>query len=328
MVEGNKKKRKKRIKKTRNKIRKAQIGVFGAIVLFLLFYPGDNKYAYSQNLYQESSLIANPLPGFKVSQYPKKRDFYPPPIVSAKGVYIYDPDSGVVLFKKNPNKRLFPASTTKVMTAIVSLDNYSLGDVLEVRKLVNDGKDMGLFAGERMSVENLLYGALVHSANDAAFVLANNYPGGIDAFVDKMNKKAIEIGLKNTRFDNPAGYDSVNQYTTAHDLAILSNYVLQNQTLAHIVGTKSITVADESYSYFHYLRNVNELLGDIPGVAGVKTGSTPEAGENLVSLVKRGERKVIIAVLNSKDRFGETRNLIDWIFNEYKWTTFESKPGQ
>lgn len=315
-------------KKAKTKLRVDQIGVFGGMVLFLLFYPGDNKYAYSQNFHQGGSLVANPLPGFKVSKYPKKQGFYPPPIVSSKGVYIYDPNSGVVLLKKNPNKRLLPASTTKVMTALVSLDSYNLGDVLEVRKLVNDGKDMGLFIGERMSVENLLYGALVHSANDAAFVLASNYPGGIDAFVDNMNKKTLEIGLKDTRFDNPAGYDSPNQYITAFDLAILSNYVLQNPTLAHIVGTKSITVADESYSYFHYLKNVNELLGDIPGVAGVKTGSTPEAGENLASLVKKGERKVIIAVLNSKDRFGETRNLIDWVFNEYKWTTFESKPGQ
>lgn len=300
-------------------IRADQILLILAIALSFFFYPGESRYAYSQGMVGESVIARNPLPDFTPAPYPARLGWYNAPIVSAQAVFVFDPESGVTLYEKNATSKLSPASTTKLMTAVVALEQFNLDEVLTVKNLVADGKDMGLFFGERMSVENLLYGALVHSANDAAYVLAENYPGGVTAFINAMNKKAIELGLKDTNFANSIGYDAPNQYITAKDLAILSNYALQNPEIAHMVGTKSITVADASYSYFHYLQNVNELLGEVAGVAGVKTGFTESAGENLATMVKRDNHNIMFVILNSEDRFADTRALINWVFQEYRW---------
>lgn len=309
----------KKLKGKRRLPRPDQIGLISALSLFLLFYPGDNVYTSPEPLTKETTFLEDLLPEFNPSAYPLRKGLYPAPALSAQAVYIFDLDSGVPLYQKNEHLKLSPASTTKLMTALVAIDNHNLADILKVKNLVNEGKKMDLFYGEEMSVENLLYGMLVHSANDAAFVIADNYPGGVNNFVRAMNQKASEIGLKETNFTNPMGYDNQNQYTTAHNLAVLAAQALQNQTLAHMVGTRSITVADASYTYFHSLENVNELLGSIPGVAGVKTGFTEEAGENLVSLIKRQDKSIIVVVLKSSDRFSDTSLLIDWIFNEYSW---------
>lgn len=313
------KKRTRKKKAKFKKLRLDQIGIIGALSLLLLFYPGDNIYAYPRNVASKAIINSDPLPEFSLSPYPRRLRRFTHPEISARAVYIFDSESGTVLFEKGSSIKLPPASITKLLTAIVALENYPLNKILSVRDLVTEGKTMGLFYGERISVENLLYGALVHSANDAAYVLAQNFPGGVEAFVAQMNNKAKEIGLLNSRFANPVGFDDSNQYITARDLAVLSQYVLGNPVLAHMVGTKSITVADDSFRYFHYLKNVNELLGEIPGVGGVKTGFTAAAGENLASLVKKENRSVIVVVLKSKDRFGETRSLVDWVFREFRW---------
>lgn len=178
---------------------------------------------------------------------------------------------------------------------------------------------MGLVPKEQITVESLLYGVLVHSANDAAYVLAENYPGGIEAFVADMNQKIKEYNLFGTHFANPAGFDDLENYTTPKDLAKLAKVAINNKTIAKIISTKNITVSDINYTYFHPLTNVNELLGKIAGVAGVKTGSTDGAGEILVSEVKKNGRSVLFVVLKSKDRFGDTVKLIDWVFNNFAW---------
>ncbi|NCN58469.1 hypothetical protein COW99_06060 [Candidatus Roizmanbacteria bacterium CG22_combo_CG10-13_8_21_14_all_38_20] len=311
----------------REHLRFDQYFLIFTVSLFFLVYPGENKYTQTP-LVNAVGAVVDSLPEFEPSLLPQKKSWLPDPEVSARAAYIYEPDAGLVLYDKNANQKLAPASTTKLITALVALDYYQLDDVIEVRGLATDGKTMELFYGERMSVENLLYGALVHSANDAAFVLADNYPGGVDAFVIKMNEKGKELGLENSSFANPIGYDHPDQYVTARDLAILGLYVLNNPTLAHMVGTKAITVADASYTYFHDLATVNELLGEIPGVAGVKTGFTAEAGENLVTTVSRNGQKVMLVVLGSKDRFADTRVLIDWVFNGFEWSPIQSTLDQ
>jgi D-alanyl-D-alanine carboxypeptidase (penicillin-binding protein 5/6) len=243
----------------------------------------------------------------------------PFPILSSQGALAVDLDSGVNLYEKNPDTLLLPASTTKIVTALVSLDTYSLDQVLTVGKVKVDGQKMGLFVGEKMRIEDLLYGLLVYSANDAAEVLAQNYVGGYGAFIEAMNVKARDLSMSNSKFLNPAGLDGSTQVTTARDLVHVSEVAMRNPEFAKIVATKFIKVKDVSGKIAYNLKNINELLGSVPGVLGVKTGWTENARENLVTYIERDGHRIMIAVLGSQDRFGETRELIDWIFANYKW---------
>lgn len=242
--------------------------------------------------------------------------------ITATGVVILDTASGVYVYKRNEEELLSPASTTKILTALVALDWYSLDDVISVKTVANDGQVMGLISGERMTVENLLYGALIHSGNDAAWALAEGYPGGMEKFVLAMNQKAKVLHLDHSTFTNPVGYDDPNHKMTPIDLARLGNIALGNKIIAKMVAIPQITVSDVTHTYFHSLKNVNQLLGKIPGVGGIKTGWTEEAGENLITVVERGGHRVIIVVLKSKDRFADTSKLIDWVFSTIQWKTY------
>jgi D-alanyl-D-alanine carboxypeptidase (penicillin-binding protein 5/6) len=241
------------------------------------------------------------------------------PIISAQGTLAVDLDSGISLYEKNPDTKLLPASTTKIVTALVALDSYPLDQIVTIGKINVVGQKMGLFQGEKISVENLLYGLLVFSANDAAEALADSFPGGTDAFIAAMNAKAKDLSMVNSVFQNPAGIDGVSQITTAKDLVRVSEVAMRNPTFSKIVGTRSISFSDVSGKIKYNLKNINQLLGAVPGVLGVKTGWTENARENLVTYIERGGHKVMIAVLGSQDRFGETKELIDWIFANYKW---------
>jgi D-alanyl-D-alanine carboxypeptidase (penicillin-binding protein 5/6) len=134
-----------------------------------------------------------------------------------------------------------------------------------------------------------------------------------------MNAKAKALHLTHSTFTNPVGYDDPNHKMTPLDLAILGEAALNNKTIAKMVGIPEITISDMTHTYFHQLKNVNELLGKIPGVGGIKTGWTEEAGENLITLVERNGHRVITIVLHSQDRFGDTSKLIDWVFGNYQW---------
>jgi D-alanyl-D-alanine carboxypeptidase len=242
------------------------------------------------------------------------------PVLSAQGVFAVDLNSGITLYEKNPDTQLLPASTTKIITALVSLDTYQLDQVLTVGQGVSvDGQKMGLYAGEQMKFENLLYGLLVYSANDAAETLAQNYPGGYDAFLTAMNTKAKDLSMTNSFFDNPVGLDTDGQHSTARDLIRASEVAMRNPEFAKVVGTKNIAITDTTGKISYKLQNVNELLGTVPGVLGVKTGWTENARENLVTYIERDNHKIMIAILGSQDRFGETKELIDWIFGNYTW---------
>jgi D-alanyl-D-alanine carboxypeptidase (penicillin-binding protein 5/6) len=178
---------------------------------------------------------------------------------------------------------------------------------------------MGLVPGERITVENLLYGTLIHSGNDAAYALAAHHPQGMQAFIEAMNAKAKALHLNHSHFTNPAGFEDAAHKMTAVDLSRLATVALTHPEVAKIVAIPQITISDVTYTYFHPLKNVNQLLGKIPGVGGIKTGWTEEAGENLVTLVDRNGHKVIIVVLHSQDRFADTITLINWIYSNYKW---------
>lgn len=291
--------------------------------IFLILSPGQNVYTIPEALRipflrQLPFMIPAPAP------YPVNRTgLFPGPEISAGGVVILDVDSGVFLYSRNGESNFAPASTTKILTALVALDNYKLDDVVTVKTVVSDGQLMGLIPGERISVENLLYGTLIHSGNDAAYALAEDYPGGITKFVEAMNEKAGALHLTHSTFTNPVGYDNPNHKMTPLDLARLARAALDNKIIAKMVAIPEITISDVTHTYFHRLKNVNQLLGKIPGVAGIKTGWTEEAGENLVTLIERNDHRVIIVILQSKDRFGETAKLIDWVFANYSWESYQ-----
>jgi serine-type D-Ala-D-Ala carboxypeptidase (penicillin-binding protein 5/6) len=291
-----------------------------AVLAFIIFaMPGQNIYS-AGSLAENSAIKILPFTLPAPAQYPVNvTGAYPGSDVTATGVVVLDIDSDVYLYKRNAEELLSPASTTKILTALVSLDSYNLDDVVTVSTVANDGQVIGLVPGERITVENLLFGALIHSGNDAAYALADHYPGGVEKFVVAMNKKAKEIHLDHSNFTNPVGYDDPNHKMTPIDLARLGEVALDNKIIAKMVAIPQITISDVTHTYFHALKNVNELLGKIPGVGGIKTGWTEEAGENLMTLIDRGGHRIIIVVLRSQDRFGDTEKLINWVYGNYQW---------
>lgn len=267
----------------------------------------------------------------KIPPIPVLRSDTVVPTFTAQSVVVKDETSGMVLFQKNPDLTLPPASTTKIISALTALDYYRDGTVLTVDGVKTVGQKMGLVEGEKMETKDLLQGLLVYSANDAAEVLAQNYCSttsvegkvncGTLAFVDAMNEKAKSIGLKNTHFTNPAGLDDLEHYSSANDLVKATEYAMKNDFFRQTVGTKDIVVTSTDGYIIHELSNINELLWDVPGVLGVKTGWTENAHENLVTYIERDGRKIMMAVLGSEDRFGESENLINWVFDNYTWVS-------
>lgn len=289
------------------------------LALFVALSPGQNIYLMAGSP-EEHALPPWPIPVPTPAPYPVNiTGSYPGPEVSATGVVVLDIDSGVYLYKRNEFIELSPASTTKLLTALVVIDNFNLDDVVTIKRMNTNGQSMGLVPGEEISVENLLYGALISSGNDAASALSEYYPGGEPKFVEAMNAKAKELHLVHSTFTNPVGYDDPNHKMTPLDLARLGEAALNNKTIAKMVGIPEITISDVTHTYFHQLKNVNELLGKIPGVGGIKTGWTEGAGENLITLVERSGHRIIIVTLHSQDRFSDTSKLIDWVFGNYQW---------
>lgn len=242
------------------------------------------------------------------------------PAITAESVYALDVDSGTELLSINASSPLLPASTTKIATALVSLSYYRLDDVLRVDdNLSVEGRKMSLVPGEEITVRNLLYGLLVFSANDAAEVLARNYPGGRKNFIEAMNRLASFLGMQMTHFANPTGLDQPLHFSTARDMAKLAVFAISNPVFATFVKTKKIEVRSTDSSITHLLTTTNELLGEVPGVIGIKTGYTNGAKEALITLVTRDGHRVLIAVFGSNDRFADTKKIINWVFENYKW---------
>lgn len=241
------------------------------------------------------------------------------PSVSARGIYILDISTQTPLYQRNPDQLVAPASTTKMMTALVASEVYNFDSIVTVPDFKVEGQKMGVFPGEQLSIESLLYGTLVDSANDAAEVLARVYPGGREAFISYMNMKAKALGMNKTVFMNPTGLDDPSHMSTAWEMTLLGEEIMQNPALRQIVGTTSASVSSVNGKSIHYFKATNMLLSTVPGVLGIKTGWTEAAHENLVTYVSRDNHPLIISLYGSDDRFGETKQLIDWIFSSTNW---------
>ena len=242
------------------------------------------------------------------------------PIINARHAIIYDRNSKEAIYSKNISEKCKMASTTKIMTAIVVIENTNLTDLVEVSSKASStgGSRLGLSKLDKITVEHLLYGLMLKSGNDAAVALAENTGGNVKNFVSMMNSKAKILGLLNTNFVTPHGLDNENHYTTALDLAILTDYALKNDIFSKIVKTKNYTVLINNNP--KNISNTNELLGTFDGIYGVKTGFTNGANRCLVTACKRGNLDFICIVLGcdtKKDRTKDTIKLLSYAFNNF-----------
>ncbi len=236
------------------------------------------------------------------------------PSVSARAAIITDSSSQKILFAKNSDLRLSTASTAKIMTALVALSHYKEGDILTIAPRIVEGSRLGFLPGQQYYFKDVLLALMLPSANDAAYAIADNYPGGYSAFIEAMNKKARELGLSNTHFSDPAGLEDDTSYTTVVDMARLASIAIKNPTFKKVVSIREAAISGiTGYPYFE-IENLNELLGT-RGVIGIKTGTTVGAGEVLVTSVEYQDSIFIIVVMQSQDRFTDTLTLIDFLEN-------------
>lgn len=257
-------------------------------------------------------------------------DKFDPAIFTAQSVLMYDITTEKALFEKNPLERLPMASLTKIMTAIVSLENPRKDGAYVVKREDLVGEDsMGVTPGETLTLEELLYGLMLPSGNDASEVLARNSPFGRAGFVQAMNDKARALGLKNTVFSNPSGLQGDGeQHTTTYDLLVITRYALENFPLfAKVVATPNYFISGTKTHKAYDLANETNLLTTYEGVKGVKTGYTPEAGLCLVTYLDYKGHKIIGVILNSRNRRAEMRELLDYSLNSLQITPPVFKGG-
>ena len=247
--------------------------------------------------------------------------------LNARSCIVLDRTSKEILFGKNEYNKVKMASTTKIMTATIILEHCNLNQTVTISKKAagTGGSRLGLKTNDKITIRDLLYGLLLVSGNDAAVALAETCSGSVSDFATLMNDKAKDLGLNNTHFETPHGLDSDNHYTTAYELAILADYALNNSTFLDIVGTKNYTITINGYP--KNLTNTNELLGNLNGVYGVKTGFTNGANRCLVTACKRGNMDIICVVLGcdtKKFRGSDSTKLINYAFDTFEYVDIEN----
>ncbi|MGH2363610.1 MAG: D-alanyl-D-alanine carboxypeptidase family protein [Chloroflexota bacterium] len=244
------------------------------------------------------------------------------PALAAGGAILVDLGSGRVLFALNAAQRLPPASTTKMMTALLTLERGELNRVVTVDAVAaaEIGSRMGLAAGQQLTEHDLLYGLLLPSGNDAGMALAGQVGGSVPGFVALMNARAQQLGLTETHFSNPVGLDALDHYSSAADLAVLARFTFQREPLfRHIVGTAAFDIPATAQHAAFNLRNLNQLLSTYPGAIGIKTGTTPAAEQDLVGAAERNGRQLLVVVLHSTSRYADAQALLNYGFQAFAW---------
>ncbi len=265
--------------------------------------------------FDETSLLEiNPIPRLKQKSLA--------PDIQAKAAIIMDYDTGILLYEKNINEQLPMASLTKIMTAILIMENHDLDDIVTVKSDFKDleGVRIWLKQNEKLTVESLLKALLIRSAGDAAIALAEYHSGSVEAFADAMNVRAVELNLNNTNFKNPIGLDEDDHYSSAYDLAQLARYAMKMREFRDIVRLDSATIESVDGRFSYNFESTNYLLNSYLNILGVKTGTTAGAGQSLINLARNDAgREVIAVLLNSPSRFQENKSMIDWAFRSYLW---------
>ncbi len=237
--------------------------------------------------------------------------------ISAECAILYEAETGTVLYEKNPDRQMLIASTTKIMTALVALENSDCDDIVTIPSQCEgiEGSSMYLKAGEKLSLKTLLYGLLLESGNDAAVAIAIHTAGTVEKFAELMNARAQELGCTNTHFVNPNGLDADDHYSSARDLALIMAEAMNSKVFKQIVSTKTFTAEGRTFS------NHNKLLWSYEGMVGGKTGYTKSAGRTLVTCAQRNGMTVICVTLNDGDDWNDHINLLDSAFNNWELKT-------
>lgn len=248
---------------------------------------------------------------FQVAAAPIRLDQFEP-IITAPAVLMADVESGQEIWSDNAHDARPMASLTKLMTALLILENHALSEVVTVPReaVVVEGAKMKLLSGEEMTVGDLLRGLLIPSGNDAAITLATYHSGSEAEFVEAMNRRAYFLGMENTHFENSHGLDENGHVSTPADMLLLARAVLQYPVVRQIANTDRLTVTSTDGEIVHDLRTTNDLLSSPFPVFGLKTGTTDEAGQCLITLVRTGGKEILIIVLGSENRFADTKALL------------------
>lgn len=246
---------------------------------------------------------------------------------SAKAAVVLNGDTGEIIYAENADEKLPMASTTKIMTALLLCENADLSEEITVSAdmLKVEGSSMGLLAGDRVTYHDLLYGMMLASGNDAANVTAISLAGSVQKFADMMNRKAEELGLKNTHFVTPSGLDADGHYTTARELALLAAYALKNEDFAKAAASKSEVLNYGNPPYRRSLTNHNKMLKLFDGAVGVKTGFTKKSGRCLVSAARRDGKLAVAVTLNDPNDWDDHANLLNYGLKSIKQTRFTPK---
>jgi D-alanyl-D-alanine carboxypeptidase (penicillin-binding protein 5/6) len=250
-----------------------------------------------------------------------------PNLSKAGGAVLIEADTGRILLEKDKDRKLPEASTTKVMTAILAIESGNLSDVVTVSPNASgvEGSSIWLGVGEHVTVENLLYGLMLSSGNDAAVAIAEHTAGSVDAFVAEMNAKARQIGAVNTNFINPNGLYNKDHYTTAYDLALITAYAMKNETFRKVVSTVSWRMPWEGHEYDRVVKNKNRNLWEYDGATGVKTGYTTDSGRCYVGSAQRNGMELITVLLDDYDMFNDSREVLDYGFTNYQKVNIVNK---
>jgi D-alanyl-D-alanine carboxypeptidase len=250
---------------------------------------------------------------------PKPVQALSPPALHAEAAALIDVESGRILYSREGDKPMLIASLTKIMTAVVALERGKLTDQVTVSRNAfgKEGSSIYLKLGEQMSLQNMLYGLMLRSGNDAATAIAEHVGGSLDGFVYLMNEKAAELGMKNSHFANPSGLDQDGHYATANDMAKLTAYALQNPTFREIVKTDVKKVPNPTEEWDRVWFNKNKMLTMYAGADGVKTGYTKAAKRCLVSSATRNGQQLAVVTLNDPDDWIDHSRLLDYGFSQF-----------
>lgn len=242
-----------------------------------------------------------------------------PPPVSAQNAILIEANSGEVLYEKNASDKAYPASITKIMTALLAIENGTLDKKVKVSSNASgvEGSSIYLASGEMISLRDLIYGLMLRSGNDAATAISEEIGGSKDNFVVMMNKKARELGAYNTHFMNPSGLHDKEHYTTAEDMALIASAAMKNKEFKKVASTKS-WVTDRGEGKYNYFYNKNKVVYQYNGGTGIKIGYTKAAGRTLVASSEKNGMELICVVMNAPDWFQDTYKLMDYAYSQFE----------
>ena len=296
------------MKKYLRKLRKGRAAAAALFVFLVLSVPCCIAWTAAQD--------ASPAP----TQQSEAASASAEPALSAETAVLIDAVSGRVLYDRRKDAHMYPASTTKIMTALVVLETVGPEEYTEVSENAagQEGSSIYLKAGEKIRIKELLYGMMLRSGNDAAVAAAEAAGGSVEEFSDMMNQRAASLGLSNSHFVNPSGLQDENHYSSAYDLAMIAREALKNDVFREIAGTRTYQAEREGVDSYKYFYNKNKTVFQYDGATGVKIGYTMAAGRCLVASAKRNGTELIAVVLNDHDWFQDAYSLMDYGFENFE----------